>query len=115
MKRASKEVHDSAWCCQKDQMFQARNGDRPEAKNIAILVTDGNANIKRNVTIQNAIDSRNQGIFVAAVGVGTQVDLFELDAIASIPTDRSVFVVTSSQDLANIRDSVVMTACNGKQ
>lgn len=54
-------------------MFSAANGDRPDAPNIAIVVTD------REGDLQSAVDeaevAKSKGISMSILGVGGQVCL----------------------------------------
>ena len=36
------------------EMFNGRNGDRPDAKNVAYLLTDGGIEINRDITLSEA-------------------------------------------------------------
>jgi Mg-chelatase subunit ChlD len=56
---------------------------RPEARQILILVTDGRPREDTQLTLDAARAARDQGIFVAIVGVGNNVDTSLLLAMAS--------------------------------
>ena len=44
-----------------DTMFTAENGDRPNIPNIAIVVTDGESNRDKNLTVPEADEARERG------------------------------------------------------
>jgi len=96
----------------KDQIFTAANGDRADAPNFCIILTDGNSNINQPNTIPMAVQSRNQGITMIAFAVGTDVNLFELRNIASEPYNQTIFNVMSSIDLPSIINPIVKAVCD---
>jgi hypothetical protein len=94
-------------------MFTAINGDRSNVQNVAVIISDGAANIDRQRTVSYAVSARNSGAYITCLGVGTLVDMLILTSVASPPTDSSVFLANSGADLANLRDAIYMTTCNG--
>ena len=51
------------------QLFNETNGDREDAPNLAVLITDGTANIDRGNTIPYAQDLHRDGIRVVCIGI----------------------------------------------
>ena len=51
-----------------DLMFGSSNGDRPDAENIAFMITDGISNINARRTIPEAETAHSKGIRVYAIG-----------------------------------------------
>jgi collagen type VI alpha len=96
----------------KDQLFNPANGDRADAPNFAIVVTDGNSNINQQNTIPMAIQARNQGITMITLSVGTDINLFELRNIASPPYNNTIFNVMSSVDLPSLIVPIVKAVCD---
>jgi collagen type VI alpha len=96
----------------KDQIFTAANGDRADAPNFAIVLSDGNSNINQQNTIPMAVQSRNKDITMIAFAVGTDVNLFELRNIASEPYNQTIFNVMSSVDLPKIVTPIVKAVCD---
>lgn len=89
-------------------------GDRPEAQNIALVVTDGQSN-NNTYTVEQARLAKLSGIHIIAVGVGL-LDVSELHEIASEPTQSNVFVVRTSSDMNSVITSVLQklsTPCGG--
>lgn len=95
-------------------MFTARNGDRPGAKNIAMIVTDGVSNINSRRTIPEAIQARDEGIHIYAVGIGL-TDTRELDGMASEPIEKNRFVVADFDELSGLDEQVFAALCPGKK
>jgi collagen type VI alpha len=95
-----------------DQIFTTANGDRADAPNFAIVLSDGNSNINQQNTIPTAVQSRNKGITMIAFAVGTDTNLFELRNIASEPYNETIFNVLSSADLPKIVLPIVKAVCD---
>ena len=73
-------------------VFNEQNGDRPNAANIAVLVTDGNEN--RGFDAQTeAANLRNSGVTIFTVGITPPVDVEQLRGIATDPDETHVFTV----------------------
>lgn len=51
-----------------NELFLARNGDRPDVENIAFMITDGISNINSRRTIPEAETAMSKGIKVYAIG-----------------------------------------------
>ncbi|KAJ8309545.1 hypothetical protein KUTeg_014419 [Tegillarca granosa] len=84
------------------------SGARPEAKKIAIVMTDGKSD-SRSFTLQEATQLKNLNVTVLAIGIGTNVDQSELQGIAS---DRlHVFNVSGFDALQSIQHELKNRAC----
>ncbi|CAG5123755.1 unnamed protein product, partial [Candidula unifasciata] len=70
------------------QLFQADFGDRPSAKNVAILITDGQSNVNYWDTVPAGNDLKATGAKVIAVGINLE-DFSEVNSIAT--STRDVF------------------------
>ncbi|XP_076089636.1 matrilin-1-like, partial [Mytilus galloprovincialis] len=79
-------------------MFTADNGDRPDVKNIAIIITDGVSNVNAETTILEAEKARDVGIHIYAIGIGLS-NLTELHGIASVPAKDNSLDVQSFDEL----------------
>ena len=73
-------------------------GNRPDAKDIAIVITDGIPNERVYDTIPAADRLKAQSVTIVAVGVTDLIDEDELKAIASTYND---FILTPSFDTLN--------------
>ena len=92
-------------------MCDQAHGDRDRIANILIVVTDGRSNNKQS-TLQQAAELHKSNLNVFAVGVGSNLDHSELEAIASKP--RNVFTVTNFDALDTLQATLKKTACEGK-
>lgn len=96
-------------------MFTRENGDRDDADNIAIVITDGNSNIQPEKTMDEAINAKVAGIRMMVVSVGKSfVNYRELEAIASIPEDKNMFNVDTYDDLSKIVYQLVKATTDGE-
>ncbi len=98
-------------------MFTARNGDRPNAPNSAIIITDGvprvplDINEARRLTLQEANLARSQGINLFTIGIGPELTREFLAQIADQPTNTHVFQVDQFRQLETILNQVSAAAC----
>jgi len=96
-------------------MFQPAQGDRSNAQNIALIFTDGNSNVNQTNTIPAAIALRSAGgAYIITFSVGTQVNVYEVYAMASQPVSQTVFMIQSYLNFtnANLSDSVSLAMIN---
>ena len=56
-----------------EKMFTVEKGDRPDAPNVAILLTDGESSVDKQFTLPQADQARSKGITIYSIGVGEQV------------------------------------------
>ena len=94
-------------------MFTASNGDRADAFNVVIIVTDGAANEDRWRTVPYAIELRHEGVYIVVTSVGSLPDIIMLHSIASLPTERTVFTARQGSNLLDYRDRLFMATCDG--
>ena len=99
----------------KDSGFTAANGDRDFARNIALMITDGNSNINPEDTIPEAIETRVNNVLLLAVAVGkTFVNQLEIEGIASEPSDLNIFQVERYSELSSRVKDLAAGTCNGE-
>ena len=102
----------------RETMFTSRNGDRPNAPNSAIIITDGvpvipgDRNEARRLAIQEADRARSQGINIFTIGVGPEITDDVLNAIANKPSSRYTFRVDQFYQLETILRQVASAACD---
>ena len=94
-------------------LFNVRNGDRPNVPNLAIIITDGKSTFDHEKTIPYAKDLRKDGVQVVSIGVTNSVDADELKAMSSVPQvrGRNYFTSPDFQQLDGIIDSLLSSAC----
>ncbi len=95
------------------RVFNSGGGDRQDAPDYILLFTDGGANIREDETIPQAILDRIQGIRIAAVAVGRDLNMMELRGIVSNPEDSNIATVDSFAQLDQLADRLVEATCDG--
>ncbi|KAJ8314221.1 hypothetical protein KUTeg_008782 [Tegillarca granosa] len=88
--------------------FTSQNGDRSDAPNIAVIITDGQSN-NRQATIKEANMLHNRGITTVAIGIGSGINRLELEAIAS--NHSLVFTVANYDALHKLQGLVDHKIC----
>lgn len=97
-----------------NEVLSQRMGDRLHVRDIAIVLTDGQSTIERDLTIPTARSAHDLGIRTFAIGVGsTDLPEFkeEIEGIASDPDDDHVFSLADFSDLEFIEDTLVRRTC----
>jgi collagen type VI alpha len=91
--------------------FSKSAGDRNNAANIVIVMTDGKSR-NSSLTKQEANRLHRAGIKVFAIGIGNKIFKDELKNIASSP--ENVFTVVSFSVLDTILSQLKKSTCKGK-
>ena len=94
-------------------------GDRPEAQNVVILVTDGvptrpeNEERGRELAIQAGQEVLDAGIITYSVGITDNIDVDLLRTLSSEPKelDRNYFTSPNFEDLENVLDALLGSTC----
>ncbi len=97
------------------ELFKQENGDRPEVDDLAIVITDGVSTRDRHLTSPYAREAKERGIRILAVGIGPDINIEELESIASPPgeeTEQTVFQVSDFDKLADIVPGLVQETCD---
>ncbi|KAK3083413.1 hypothetical protein FSP39_021982 [Pinctada imbricata] len=94
-------------------VFTEENGDRPNVKNIAILITDGVSIMNPRRTIHEAIGAREKGVHIYAIGIALR-DKREVNAIASIPAEENAFFTDDFDYLEGLEEDILQSICDGK-
>ena len=82
-----------------DEMFLQEKGDRPEVRNIAILLTDGMTTKNRDQLRPEAERAKLNGIHIFVIGIGSWLVTGELKRMASIPYSKNAFVLEGFEEL----------------
>jgi len=95
------------------EQFTAANGDRADADNIAIVITDGEANKDTTLTIPYAQDAHAKGIKIFSIGVTDQVNMQEVIGISSPPqmVNQNYFTASQFTNLGGIIATVIDQTC----
>ena len=72
------------------------------------------SNINRSLTIPSALAVREEGVTVYSVGVGNNLDLDELNAIASAPDNVRLIRDFDVVEFSGLRSEITAEACTGK-
>ncbi|XP_076459447.1 matrilin-3-like [Babylonia areolata] len=80
------------------EVFSSVKGDRPEASNVVVLITDGEFRVRKHGITRQAELLRTKGtqIYIISIGVA---DTTALLTIASPPAHQNVFNLTSYSQL----------------
>ena len=96
--------------------FNPSTGDRSDAVNLAIIVTDGvpYPPYRRTPALDAAVSLRNAGVEMIAVGITDALDEEFLKAMSSAPQieGKNFFTAIDFAELATIREAVVQRACD---
>lgn len=94
------------------QMFTRYYGDRSDAQNSAILITDGVSNMNTQRTLIEANTAKTRGIHIYSIGIALK-DTKEINAIATAPSSQNVFTVYNFQELKDLKTDVLNSICLG--
>ena len=97
----------------RNNIFQSNRGDRSNAQNLAILITDG-ASSDPERTMREAVALKTAGVHVISVGIGNWLNVFELKAIASYPVDQNVLFVDNYNSINSIQNTIKDMVCDSK-
>lgn len=103
----------SALQAMRDTIFIRPNGDRPDAPNIAIVMTDGESNINSGRTIPEANAAKAEGVEIYGIGIGL-METTEIDGIASKPLSTHRFSVENFDNLEEMKEDLFDKICIGK-
>jgi len=97
-----------------NEQFTSTNGDRSDARNIAIVITDGESTINQGSTIPNAEEARRRGIQMFSVGITDQAKEQELRQISSQPQElnKNYYMSADFVSLNEILETIVGEACS---
>ena len=96
----------------REELFIESRGDRQDAPNFLILFTDGAANERNEFTIPEAVETRTAGIHTIVVGVGKDLDIIQMESIASYPASENVKTIDSFTKMADLTGVVETATCN---
>ena len=95
--------------------FAEKNGARPKSEGhprVGIVLTDGQSNEPQK-TIVSALKAHDADITVIAVGIGTSVNLDELDIIASDPNCLHRILLSSFTEVDSLKYVIEKRTCDG--
>jgi hypothetical protein len=92
-------------------VFSPINGDRPEASNIAVIITNRDSSLHHQRTLTEARLLHEAGVLVYVVGIGLR-DSTEVQAIASSPVRRNAFLLNYYSELSTAWLRERLAFCN---
>ena len=96
------------------QYFSFSKGRRVFARKMVFLVTDGQSNVEKHLTIPNAQALKNTGVQIYVVVVGNYISgIAELVRVASYPPEQFIFRVKSLQGFWNIIKLIIKQVSPG--
>ena len=97
--------------------FTSTNGGRPESQaipRVGVVITDGYSN-SFSATVTAAQNAHDDGITLFAVGIGSNFNSNELDAIASDPSYVSTITGFDPSQFEALQTTITNEACTSKQ
>ena len=91
--------------------FKVSNGDRPDVRNFAILMTDGNANMEEALGAQEAAQLIADGTCIMVIGAGHYVNMVELRQYACQPYTFYVRLYDDLIAMVNDADALMEEIC----
>jgi collagen type VI alpha len=93
-------------------MFTTANGDRPNARNIAVIVANADSTVDSILTVAEAIQNRIDGTLLLTVAVEKQMSYsLEFESITSFPRDKNMFKAASFTTLPSLAPAVIAAFC----
>jgi Mg-chelatase subunit ChlD len=96
-----------------ETMFSALHGDRPNIRNIAIVITDGVSNINQPRTQTEAKNGKEKNIHIYVIGIGL-TEMEEVNGIASFPASANAFAVKNFDELEGLDEKIFQSICESK-
>ena len=99
----------------RENMFTSSTGDRDHVPNVAVLLTDSRSPDETAAWTQS-VKARDAGIHIITVAIGNNVNIDELLAISSEPSEvgKSLLRVSSFDQLPNYRDVLSDALCKSE-
>ena len=95
----------------REEVFTNTTGDRPEAKNIIVLLTDGLANVGTRDTLQEVRRARNEEIYIIPIGIAVS----NKDELLDMATDENgIFFAENFAGINSLTGSLVEYMLEGK-
>lgn len=99
----------------RNTVMKTKNGDRPEAPNVLVIITDGTPSIHVRQTEQEAQRLAEDGVHVIAIGIQLQGDEEErVGQLVTPPISRNLITIKSYDTLSDTRPNVFTNICEGK-
>ncbi|ELU03731.1 hypothetical protein CAPTEDRAFT_107893, partial [Capitella teleta] len=96
----------------REEVFNQDHGDRPDVRNVGIIITDGQSTEDTNLTIPEAIKTKDAKIRMFAVGLTDDISEEELTEIASSPTNEHLFESANISEVDTLVSRLVWSVCH---
>ena len=109
------ETNMYAGLVQMRDVFTEKRGGRPWVKKLAIMLTDGKANVQVGRAIPEAEAAYLQdGITILVIGITDKIDVEQIKKISSPPQkfEETYWTSTDFQSLSSVIDSVQTETCD---
>ena len=93
-------------------IFGGGAGDRPTVRDMAIVITDGESTINKNLTIDEATLAKSDGISMFVIGVTSKINETELKGVSSRPLARYYFNSTAIGQLDSLLVQLTRHICD---
>ncbi len=95
----------------REEMFSNNNGQRDDAANIAVIVTDGASNNKE-ATLAQAFLAKKQAIHIIVISLGSWIDREELIGMATFPYQKNLISIANVNELDDMKTKLRELVCN---
>ena len=94
------------------ELFKDIFGDRKDAKNVAILITDGESSNGAQ-TLRESKLAKQEDVRIFTVGITNQINETELKLVASTPTKDHFYNSTNFHQLNSLLTKLIKHVCRG--
>lgn len=81
---------------------------------VAVVMTDGESNVNATQTIPSALALQDAGVDVYVVGVGSQINLTEVEGIASSSKNVRLLLKFDNTEFQDVRSRLIPELCTGE-
>ena len=92
-------------------LFKEINGARPSVGKTGIVISGGVSTRDTDKTVRYAVEAKQDGVRMIAVGITDQINRQELVGIASEPKSKTVITVDDFDKLPDVIDLIVEETC----
>lgn len=92
-------------------LFRHDRGDRPDIRNLVLLITDGESTKDSNLTIPEAQKAKDEDAVIFVVGITNMINEEELKNIASKPVSDHYFNSTDIGMLYSLETQIIKHVC----
>ena len=95
-----------------NEIFNRNRGDRPDVRDIVLMITDGKPNPHDEQALNATVkEAKARGIRIIGVGVGQGVDHALMREIVTAPYQTHYFQVEEYSKISNMLDFIIQQTC----